>query len=98
MPNHVKDIQVPPNVELIHNAWHADFDNLISGSYAVILTVADPDISAGQLVLIKSMRLSKPSIVTDGNCMKDYTRSRNVIFYTCKIENCFISGRSKISF
>lgn len=73
LPNHVRGIKIPPNVELIHNAWHSKFDKLIAGSYAVLLTVKDPNISAGQLVLIKSMRLSKPVIVTAGNCMKDYT-------------------------
>lgn len=72
LPTHVKNIEIPPNVEIIHNAWHKEFEKLIMNSYAVILTLQDPNISSGQLVLIKSMRMGKPAIVTAGDCLKDY--------------------------
>jgi glycosyltransferase involved in cell wall biosynthesis len=73
MPGHVKNIVIPPNVEVVHNVWHREFDALMKKSYAVIIPLKDPKVSSGQLVLIKAMRMSKPAIVTAGDCLKDYT-------------------------
>lgn len=73
LPSHVKNIKIPPNVKVYYNKWHRDFDKMIVDSYAVILTLEDPKISSGQLVLLKAMRMGKPVIVTAGECLKDYT-------------------------
>ncbi len=71
-PVHIKNINIPDNVQIIHNAWHRAFDELIKKSYAIILSLKYPNISSGQLVLIKAMRMGRPAIVTAGDCLKNY--------------------------
>jgi glycosyltransferase involved in cell wall biosynthesis len=71
-PENINSAAIPPNVTIEHEAYNGQFNTLIENAYAVILTIADPNISSGQLVLLKAMRLGKSTIVTSGNCMADY--------------------------
>jgi glycosyltransferase involved in cell wall biosynthesis len=71
-PENVADINVPENVKIVFNTYDDGFSNLMKNSYSVILPIADPTISSGQLVLLNSMKYAKSTIVTTGNCMADY--------------------------
>ena len=59
-------------IEIYYNKPRNEFYRYIENSFAVILTVADPEISSGQLVLLHALRYGKPVIVTEGPCMQDY--------------------------
>lgn len=71
-PKDVEGIDIPDNVELHFKTYGNDFLKLIRQSKALILTINDPNISAGQLVMINAMRARKLSIVTAGSCLDDY--------------------------
>ncbi|HYX09036.1 MAG TPA: glycosyltransferase [Bacteroidales bacterium] len=59
-------------IEIYFNKPREDFYRYIENSFAVIITVEDPEISSGQLVLLHALRYGKPVIVTEGPCMQDY--------------------------
>lgn len=71
-PENIGALKIPKNVTILHNAYGDDFLNLINNAYSVILTISDPNVSSGQLVLLNAMRFGKSTIVTGGNCMSDY--------------------------
>jgi glycosyltransferase involved in cell wall biosynthesis len=71
-PENIDNYEIPSNVTVLHNAYGEGFTNLIKDAYSIILTISDPTISSGQLVLLNAMRYGKSSIVTGGNCMSDY--------------------------
>lgn len=76
----VSGIDIPGNVEIRHDIFGTDFLDCICNSYAVVLPISNTSVSAGQLVLIDSMRAGKASIITEGSCMADYTDSDCSIF------------------
>jgi len=78
-PENIDNTDIPENVTVKFDAYGSDFINLISGAYAVILPIADSNVSSGQLVLLNAMRFGKSTIVTSGNCMRDYIRREYAI-------------------
>ncbi len=71
-PQDVEGIDIPENVEVCFDTYGDDFLDYLRQSKALILSIKDPDVSAGQLVLINAMRAKKMAIVTAGNCLDDY--------------------------
>jgi glycosyltransferase involved in cell wall biosynthesis len=71
-PENIITQDIPSNVTVVCDAYGVAFSNLIRNSYAVILTIQNPNISSGQLVLLNAMSFGKCLIVTAGNCMYDY--------------------------
>jgi len=68
----IKGIEVPDNVKVLHDAYGEKFDLLIKSSLAVVLTLENPNISSGQIVLLKAMEMEKPIIVTKCAGITDY--------------------------
>lgn len=71
-PNDVAGIDFTNNVEVLHGIYGDEFHELMAGAKAILITLNDPNVSAGQLVLLNAMRHKKVSIITDGNGMADY--------------------------
>jgi glycosyltransferase involved in cell wall biosynthesis len=71
-PYDIAGLAVPSNVKIVHGAYGDDFIRLMACSKAVVITLKDPNVSAGQLVLLDAMRVEKMAIVNKGNCMDDY--------------------------
>jgi len=59
-------------IKIYYNKPRNEFYRYIENSFAVILNVANSEISSGQLVLLHALRYGKPIIVTEGPCMQDY--------------------------
>ena len=70
--NDIKGIKMPDNVKLFHDAYGEKFNFLLKQALAVILLFKDPNISSGQIVLLKAMQMGKPIIVTDSAGSRDY--------------------------
>ena len=66
------DIQWPKNVQVRTDAYGPTFYRLIEQSSGVIITLADPTISSGQIVLLMAMRAGKPIVVTASAGVNDY--------------------------
>jgi len=78
-PADVKGLDIPSNVELLYNVFRNDFLDYMKKAYAVIITLDDPCISSGQLVLLNAMRLGKAIIVTKISGIEDYVDNNCVI-------------------
>ena len=63
---------LPRNVRLFREQYDATFFHLMQDSELVVLPLADPQVSSGQLVLLQAMALRKPIIVTGGAGVIDY--------------------------
>jgi len=68
----IAGMDIPENVRVFHNAYGEKFDLLMKNSYAVLLTLENPDISSGQIVLLKAMEMGKPIVATKSACIIDY--------------------------
>lgn len=68
----VEGIAIPVNVEVRFDAYSDDFLLYQRQAKALIISIKDPNVSAGQLVLLNAMRAGKLSVVTSGNCTDDY--------------------------
>lgn len=60
------------NIKVLKNVFKNDYYKEIANSFAVIISLDDPNISSGQLVLIHAMQLKKPIICTKSNAIADY--------------------------
>lgn len=60
------------NIEILRNVFDKSYYKYIANSFAVIVSLDDPNISSGQLVLIHAMQLGKPIICTRTNTINDY--------------------------
>ena len=81
-PSDVDGIQIPENVKVRFDVYGDEFLLFQQKAKALILAIDDPLVSAGQLVLLNSMRSGKLSIVTAGPCMDDYAEDS----FTLKVE------------
>jgi len=69
-------IKITRNVKVYHDAYGKKFDALLKESLAVILIFIDPNISSGQIVLLKAMQMRKPIIITYSAGSADYVDER----------------------
>jgi glycosyltransferase involved in cell wall biosynthesis len=76
-PNDIAGLHIPENVRVLHGVYNDDFLKLMAEAKAILITLNDPNVSAGQLVLLNAMRLQKVSIITRGNGMSDYASKTN---------------------
>ena len=63
---------VPPNVEVVGDAFDDRYYKYLSASHAVILPFKDLTASAGQLVFLHAIQLGKPVIATRSTCLDGY--------------------------
>ena len=70
--NDIKGVKIPRNVMVFHDAYGDKFDVLIRSARAVVLTLENPYISSGQIVLLKSMAMKKPIVATKSAGTLDY--------------------------
>ena len=79
-PTNLKKEGLPQNIQVHYNLYGDAFLKKMAGAKAVIITLKDPEISSGQLVLLNAMRLKKCCIVTEGPGMQDYTSEEYCYF------------------
>lgn len=78
----VEGIDIPPNVEVRFDIYGNDFLKYQQQAKALIISIRNPNVSAGQLVLLNAMRAGKVSILTAGNCLDDYAEKE----FTLKVK------------
>ncbi len=61
-----------PHIELLEDIYGQDFAQMMYNSKIVVIPLLNPNISSGQLVLIKAMELGKPIIATNVAGVIDY--------------------------
>jgi len=71
-PRDIRGLDIPSNVEILHNVFDDDFEDCMRSAYAIIISLDDPRIASGQLVLLNAMRLGKPIIATRSAGIEDY--------------------------
>jgi len=70
--NTLKERTDNPNIEILLNCRGDDYLRLLADCHAVIISLDDPHISSGQLVIMQSMMYGKPVIVTKNDTVGDY--------------------------
>lgn len=63
---------VPPNVEILRNCHQGDYLSVLAGARLVVIPLKEDDVSSGQMVLLHSMALGKPVVLTDCRGIRDY--------------------------
>lgn len=70
--NTLKEKTDNPSIEILLNCHGDDYLRLLADCHAVIISLDDPHISSGQLVIMQSMMYGKPVIVTKNDTLGDY--------------------------
>lgn len=70
--NTLKETSDNPNIDILLNCHGDDYLRLLADCHAVIISLDDPHISSGQLVIMQSMMYRKPVIVTKNDTVVDY--------------------------
>ena len=65
------DVHCPPNVEVIGNAWGGASLDYLANCEAFVIPIGDPDVSAGQTVLLQAWSFEKPVVCTRGAGLSD---------------------------
>jgi len=60
------------NIKIHTNVFGQEMYHLLNNCFCVVIPLADPEISSGQLVLLQAMQLGKPCIVTESKGISDY--------------------------
>lgn len=68
----ISGMDISDNVRVFYDAYGEKFNLLMESSYAVILTLENPYISSGQIVLFKAMEMGKPIVATRFGGIMDY--------------------------
>ena len=72
---------IPEHVEIYRDVSWERFEELLRESTVVVITLAEPEISSGQTVLLQAMLCRKAIIITNTAGIDDYvTNGKNVIF------------------
>lgn len=71
-PKDVSGIAISDNVTVFFDAYGETFSSLMDSSCAVLFTLKNPNISSGQLVLLKAMAMEKPIVATKSSGILDY--------------------------
>ncbi len=64
--------QLPPNIQVFRNCYDGDYLQELANAKLVVIPLSVGDISAGQMVLLQAMALSKPVIITKTNTIHHY--------------------------
>lgn len=67
----LKEEEKYDNIEIINNVFGSESYKYLKKCYCTIIPILDPDISAGQTVLLNSMQLKKPIIITESRGLAD---------------------------
>lgn len=70
--NTLKEKTENPNIDILLSCHGDDYLRLLADCHAVIISLDDPHISSGQLVIMQSMMYGKPVIVTKNDTVADY--------------------------
>lgn len=65
------DVPCPPNVEVIRNAWGGVSLDYLANCEVFVIPIDDPDVSAGQTVLLQAWSFGKPVVCTRGAGLSD---------------------------
>jgi len=68
----VQGINIPRNVIVFNDAYGDKFNALMRSARAVVVTLKNPNISSGQIILLKAMEMGKPIVATKAAGTLDY--------------------------
>ena len=60
------------NIEILNDCFGNEMQQKMRNSYCVVVTLADKNISAGQLVILQAMQMGKPVIATRTSGLENY--------------------------
>lgn len=60
------------NIEILNNCHRSDMIDVLKECYCVCISLDNPHISAGQLVILQATQLGKPVIITKSDGVTDY--------------------------
>lgn len=73
-PTNLKGIPLPSNVRVRYNVFGSEFTETLKKAKFIVLSLDNPDVSAGQMVLWESMSWGKAVIITQGGGVIDYVK------------------------
>jgi len=77
----LKDVPETPNIELKRQCFDADFLREIAGADFVVVPIKDKELSAGQMVLLQSMALGKPVIISRTLTTEEYGEHLKTLYF-----------------
>lgn len=80
-----KDLEVPKNVTLLDNVWGDEYLKYLSECSAILISLENPHLSAGQLSMLQAMHYKKPIIITESYTVDSYVK-HEVNALVCKKE------------
>ncbi len=93
-PSAFSMIDAPSNIEVLYDIRLDTFGSFLQNSLFVVISLEDRGLSAGHMVLLESMRLGKPTIITDIPAVRDYVDENDVFFYKSK-DSASLASRIK---
>ncbi|WP_077034816.1 glycosyltransferase [Pelomonas sp. KK5] len=77
----LQDVPASPHIELFRRCFENDYFLQIAGADFVVVTLKDPELSAGQMVLLQSMSMGKPVIISRTPTTEEYGEHLQTLYF-----------------
>jgi glycosyltransferase involved in cell wall biosynthesis len=77
----LRSVDASPNVTLLRSCYGADFQREIAAADFVVVPIKDKELSAGQMVLLQSMALGKPVIISRTPTTEEYGEHLKTLYF-----------------
>ena len=77
----LRSVKASPNITLLRQCFGSDFQREIAGADFVVVPIKDKELSAGQMVLLQSMALGKPVIISRTPTTEEYGEHLKTLYF-----------------
>lgn len=84
--------KLPDNVILYNNIHNIEYLQILNKCYAVVIPLKDPNISSGQLVMLRAMQYKKPIIITNSKAVDSYVKDGYNALVIDKNDEAFVNA------
>lgn len=88
---------VPENLILLTNVGGEEYRKVLAACFAVLIPLDDPDISAGQLVMLQAMQFEKPLVVTQSRSAESYLQDGWNALVPPKQKQAFLAAARRLA-
>ncbi len=74
-------VKPSPNITFLRHCFEADYLREIAGADFVVVPIKDKELSAGQMVLLQSMALGKPVIISRTPTTEEYGEHLKTLYF-----------------